>query len=151
MTIYRVNVGGKEYEVKIEDANAQPVRATVNGQEVQVWVEQRASPALTSTAAQPAAAPSVPSMASPQGAAAQPGGGSDREVRAPMPGAIVRLDAAAGDEVEVGQTLCVLDAMKMNNLIRAPRAGTIAEVHVAVNQQVQYGDLLMTFADQEQG
>ena len=146
MTIYRVSVGGKEYEVEIEDTNAQPVRAMVNGQEVQVWVEQRAAPA---PAASPAtsAAPSVPTMASPKGTAAQPGGGSDQEVRAPMPGAIVSIDVAEDEAVEVGQTLCVLDAMKMKNLIRAPRAGTIAEVHVAVGEQVQYGDLLMTFVE----
>ena len=64
-----------------------------------------------------------------------------------MPGSIVSIAVQPGDRVEVGQDLCVLDAMKMNNRIRAPRAGTIAQVHVSLGQQVQYGDPLMTFAD----
>jgi glutaconyl-CoA decarboxylase len=142
MTIYRVTVEGKEYKVDIEDVNAQPVRAKVNGRTVQVWVQNRGPEAATHEAP---LEPSMPAMASPTAVAAQPGGSSALEVRAPMPGAIVSVDVTAGEAVEVGQTLCVLDAMKMNNLIRAPRAGKVAEVHTAVGQQVQYGDLLVTF------
>jgi biotin carboxyl carrier protein len=63
-----------------------------------------------------------------------------------MPGSIVSVAVQPGDQVELGQDLCVLDAMKMNNRIRAPRAGTIAQVHVGPGQQVQYGDPLVTFA-----
>jgi biotin carboxyl carrier protein len=62
-----------------------------------------------------------------------------------MPGTIVSIAVQPGDQVEVGQDLCVLDAMKMNNRIRAPRAGTIAQVHVTVGQQVSYGQPLVTF------
>jgi biotin carboxyl carrier protein len=60
------------------------------------------------------------------------------------------VNAQPGDQVEVGQDPCVLDAMKMNNRIRAPRAGTVAQVHVSPSQQVQYGDLLVTFTDEGQ-
>jgi propionyl-CoA carboxylase alpha chain len=49
--------------------------------------------------------------------------------------------------VEVGQDLCVLDAMKMNNRIRAPRSGTVKQVHVDAGQQVLHGELLITFGD----
>ena len=149
MTVYRVTVGGKEYQVKIEDVNAQPVRTVVNGRVVQVWVQEQA-PARAPTAAKaeaPAVTPSVPSVASPTAIAAQPGAASGREVRAPMPGTIVSLEVQPGDQVEIGQNLCILDAMKMNNRIRAPREGTIAQVHVTIGQQVQHGDLLVTFTD----
>lgn len=144
MTTYRVTVEGKEYQVEIEDVNAQPVRALVNGRVVQVWVQSDAPQAVAPVGAARVLAPAV---ASPTAAAAQPGGGSDREVRAPMPGAIVSIEVASGDQVVVGQDVCVLDAMKMNNRIRAPRAGTVEQVHVAVGQQVQYGDLLVTFSE----
>ena len=149
MTVYRVTVGGKEYQVKIEDVNAQPVRTVVNGRVVQVWVQEQA-PARAPTAAKaeaPAVTPSVPSVASPTAIAVQPGAASGREVRAPMPGTIVSLEVQPGDQVEIGQNLCILDAMKMNNRIRAPREGTIAQVHVTIGQQVQHGDLLVTFTD----
>ena len=148
MTVYRVTVGGKEYKVEIEDVNAQPVRTVVNGRVVQVWVQER-GPAPTPPPARPvsAAAPSVPTVAPPVSTAAQPGAAPERTVRAPMPGTIVSVEVQPGDQVGVGQDLCVLDAMKMNNRIRASRAGTVAQIHVATGQQVQHGDALVTFAD----
>jgi biotin carboxyl carrier protein len=138
MAIYQVNVGGKEYQVEIEDISTQPVRAVVNGREVQVWVSRRESEVA---AARPEAAP----LAAPP--TTQPGTDQEQEIRAPMPGSIVSVAVQPGDRVEAGQDLCILEAMKMNNRLRAPRAGTIAQVHVSVGQQVQHDDLLVTFAD----
>lgn len=152
MTLYQVTIDGKKYQVEIEDVNAQPVEAVVNGHPVQVWVEQsrrQAAPIPDESASPPSAPPQAapaPSVA-PTAAAAQPGAVSDREVRAPMPGTIVSVDVAPGETVEVGQDLCVLDAMKMNNHIRAPRAGTIAQVETELGEQLQYGDLLFVFAE----
>ncbi len=144
MTIYRVQVGGKEYEVTIEDVNARPVRATVNGQVVQVWPAEQRREAAPPAAAPP---PPAPAVTAPTAAAGQPGAALPGEVRAPMPGMIAEVLVQAGDAVAVGDDLCVLDAMKMNNRIRAARAGTVAQVHVSVGQQVQYGDLLVTFSE----
>src|SRR5204862_3988195 len=48
-----------------------------------------------------------------------------RLLLAPMPGLLTRLDVAVGDKVEVGQPVAVMEAMKMENILRAPRAGTI--------------------------
>ncbi len=152
MAIYRVIIGGREYEVEIEDVNAQPVRAVVNGRiAVQVWVQER-GPKVASPIPEPvpAMAPPVSTIVSPIAAAAQPGAAGELEVRAPMPGCIVSVAVQPGDRVEVGQDVCVLEAMKMNNRIRAPRAGTITQVHVNPGQQVQYGDMLVTFADEQQ-
>ncbi len=149
MTIYRVTVGDKEYQVEIEDVNAQPVRAIVNGRVVQVWVPPQTG-ATAPSAAPPASSQRVSlpptSVSVAPIAAAQPGQVSDQEVRAPMPGTIVSVEVQPGDTVEVGQDLCILDAMKMNNRIRASRAGTVNAVHVQAGQQVQYGDLLVTLA-----
>ena len=64
-----------------------------------------------------------------------------------MPGTIVSVAVQPGDQVAVGQELCILDARKMNNRIRAPRSGTVAKIHVTAGQQVQHGDLLVTFAN----
>jgi biotin carboxyl carrier protein len=148
MTVYRVTVGGKEYQVEVEDVNAQPVRTVVNGRMVQVWVQEQApAPTPPPAEAVPATAPSVPVVASPTAAAAQPGTTSEGEVRAPMPGTIVSVAVQPGDQVAVGQDLCILDAMKMNNRIRAPRSGTVAKIHVTAGQQVQHSDLLVTFAN----
>ncbi|MGE0452890.1 MAG: biotin/lipoyl-containing protein [Vicinamibacteria bacterium] len=63
-------------------------------------------------------------------------------IQAPMPGKIVRLLAAPGEEVRAGQGLVVIEAMKMENELRAPRAGTLREVKVSEGQAVETGALL---------
>jgi biotin carboxyl carrier protein len=63
-------------------------------------------------------------------------------VTAPMPGKIVRVLKQAGDEVEAGQGLVVMEAMKMENELRAPRAGRLSEVAVREGQAVEQGALV---------
>ena len=67
-------------------------------------------------------------------------------VAAPMPGLIVRVTVAAGDQVEKEQKLFTLEAMKMETTVYAERAGMVAEVLVQRGTQVEAGDLLLRFA-----
>ncbi len=62
---------------------------------------------------------------------------------APMPGKLVRLLVAAGQEVAAGQGLLVMEAMKMENELKAPRAGRVRDLHVAERQAVETGALLL--------
>jgi len=59
-----------------------------------------------------------------------------------MQGTIVKVLVAAGDEVEVGQTVCVLEAMKMENAVSAEKAGTVQEVRVSAGDSVGPGDVV---------
>ena len=68
----------------------------------------------------------------------------DVRVLAPMPGRIVRVLVAAGDPVEAGQGLVVVEAMKMENEISAARTGRVKEVAVTAGQSVESGRLLIT-------
>jgi propionyl-CoA carboxylase alpha chain len=61
---------------------------------------------------------------------------------APMPGTVVRVEAAAGDQVRAGQAIVSIEAMKMEHAIRAPAAGVLAEVHVAVGDQIDAGTVV---------
>ncbi len=70
---------------------------------------------------------------------------TSRLVRSPMPGLIVAVAVAPGQDVKVGQELCVLEAMKMENVLRAERDGVIAEVRVAARDTVAADQILMTF------
>ena len=70
-----------------------------------------------------------------------------KSVLAPLPGVIVAIGVKPGDAVEHGQELCIIEAMKMKNVIRATRAGTIAAVHVTLNQHVKHHDALLEFTD----
>jgi excisionase family DNA binding protein len=68
--------------------------------------------------------------------------GTERVV-APMPGSVLSVRVAEGDPVEAGQTLLVLEAMKMENAVTAPIAGTVERVLVEPGRQVQRGDVLL--------
>jgi biotin carboxyl carrier protein len=60
-----------------------------------------------------------------------------------MPGTVLAVHAEVGAQVELGDTLVVMEAMKMELALKAPFAGTVAAVEIAVGDQVQLGDLLV--------
>jgi len=70
-------------------------------------------------------------------------GGGQGEIKTPMPGAIVRVEVAPGDEVDEGQVLVVVEAMKMENEFRAESAGRVASVLVAAGDSVESGTVLV--------
>jgi biotin carboxyl carrier protein len=69
--------------------------------------------------------------------------GGQTQVRAIIPGRIVAVSVVAGDPVEAGQQLLVVEAMKMQNELRAPRDGIVSSVGVAVGGTIEVGDLLL--------
>jgi acetyl-CoA/propionyl-CoA carboxylase biotin carboxyl carrier protein len=89
-----------------------------------------------------AAAPAAAQRAPRPKAAATGSGGGNGIVSAPMQGTIVKVLVSAGDTVEVGQSLLVLEAMKMDTHINAEATGTVAEVRVAAGDTVGTGDVL---------
>lgn len=124
MKNYRITVNGKVYEVAVEEIGATsapvaPVAAPV-------------APVAAPTPA-PAAAPA------PVAAPAAVGG---TPVNSPMPGTILQVKVTAGQAVKKGETLFVLEAMKMENDIPAPCDGTIASINTQKGASVQAGDVL---------
>jgi len=69
------------------------------------------------------------------------------EVHSPMPGLIVQVPVAVGDVVTEGQTVVILESMKMQNELKAPRSGRVEQVLVAQGQTVEKGALLVTIGD----
>ena len=112
---------------------------TVNGVAYNVTVEEGTGAPVAAAApvAAPAAAPAPP-------AAAPAGAAGAVSVTAPMPGNILDVKVKAGDSVKAGDTLLILEAMKMENEISAPQDGTIASVNVRKGDVVNSGDLLIT-------
>lgn len=74
----------------------------------------------------------------------RPGGG---QVRAPMPGLVVRLEVQEGQRVAAGAPLIVVEAMKMENELRAQRAGRVSKIHVKPGAAVERGAILVTLTD----
>lgn len=70
----------------------------------------------------------------------------DSRIKAPIPGLVTRVMVGKGDAVEAGQSLLVLEAMKMENEIMAPRAGVISALNVHSGQSVTLGEVLVEIA-----
>ena len=63
----------------------------------------------------------------------------------PMPGLVVKLDVAEGDEVQEGQALCTVEAMKMENILRAERKGVVAKINAGAGDNLAVDDVIMEF------
>lgn len=82
----------------------------------------------------------------PQGRAAAKGEGEEWVVIAPMTGLVVEVRVRAGDDVQPGQVLLIIEAMKMNNEIRAQHSGAVRAVHVGPGDRVEVGTPLLAIA-----
>ena len=114
------------------------VDAEVDGRRyrVKLWVPD------TGRGGQPAAGGGRTSATTRPRAAAGPVLAADGKVTVPMQGTIIKVLVAEGDVVEANQTLCVLEAMKMENPINADRAGTVKELRVSVGDSLGAGDVV---------
>ena len=116
-------------------------RITVNGNEYDVAVEEVG--ASTSTSAPKAAPKAAPKKAAKAAPKASAGAGSVK-VSSPMPGKILSVKKNVGDSVSKGDTILVLEAMKMENDIVAPEDGTIASIDVNEGASLEAGAVLAT-------
>lgn len=159
MRRYTLTIGGREFVVDVDDLAADRFAVQVGGQSYEVTLagDEDLPTAAISPQIAPLAAPAGATAPSGNAAAPRPrpaaaaapvrpasSGGADI-LKAPMPGVILAVNAAAGARVERGQELAVLEAMKMQNAIRSPRAGVVAEVFVAAGQSVGHGEPILRF------
>lgn len=126
---YSLLIGGKSYEVYAREINKPDSSGSwyemvIEGQRFEVHVEDEREKALTGSIASAHAA-------------------DEAIVRAPMPGLVLGIPFEAGAKVERGQTVAILEAMKMENDLASPIAGTIKEVKVTKGQTVNQGDALV--------
>lgn len=130
--IYNVTINDKVYEVEVEKGKANLLRTTD---------VVAAAPVAAPVAAAPAAAPAP--VAAPAGAAVAAG---STPASAPMPGTILDVKVAVGQDVKEGDVVAILEAMKMENEIYAPCAGKVAQVIATKGSSVSTGDPIVTIA-----
>ncbi len=120
-----VKIDGQTYRVEIQDINKRPIVAVVDGEtfEIQPETELGTSPAYEfPTETKPA--PAKLTASAPQTI-------TGKALLAPLPGTVTEIFVLPGAQVEAGQPVCVIEAMKMKNTIRADRTGTVANVPLA--------------------
>jgi glutaconyl-CoA/methylmalonyl-CoA decarboxylase subunit gamma len=135
---YTVKVGDKEFEVEIEDINKRPIIARVEGEEFEVRPEIGNKPVESPAAATATDVKLAPSSASPSNL-------SGNTLLSPLPGVVIEVFVKAGEEVEAGTTVLIIEAMKMKNKIRSVRAGKISQVLVSDGQTVAHKQPLVEF------
>lgn len=135
MRNFHLTINGKRYAVSVErGSGSNDLEITVDGQthRVEVEEEEKAAPA-----ASPAPRPSAAHRPSPK--AASVGG----KILAPLPGVVLSVAVAPGDTARAGDTLLVLEAMKMENVIQADSDCVVQAVHVAKGDKVEASQLLL--------
>ena len=130
---YSLLINQRSYEVVVrrleaDDEGGQRYEVLIEGQPYTVRLEDERERALASLA----------------GGAHESG---DASVKAPMPGLVVNIPVALGDAVERGQTVAVLEAMKMENDLSSPRSGVVKEIKVSQGQAVNQGQPLVIVGD----
>jgi len=137
---YIAKVNGKTYEVEVEraDRGYAPIpRSTYTGEAEPA----KAAPAPAPTPA-PAPAPTPAPAPAPTPTPAQAAAG-DTPVNSPMPGSVFKVVAREGQSVTAGETLLILEAMKMEIEVAAPTAGTVKQIAVSEGNTIETDQLLV--------
>jgi len=135
--LFRIQAGGRWLRVEVADEPGRKPRVMIDGKPLEVTLGP-AGP-VASALQQPRAAVARPSRAARAAAAA----GSEKQVTAAMPGRIVAVSVKVGQQVAEGQELCVLEAMKMEQIVRAASPGVVKSIPIKPGQTVAAGDLLV--------
>lgn len=150
MKQYAYKINGRDYLVAIESIEGNRARLNVNGIALDVEMQQTALtednlPQPTAAEGAPAPAPAAAAPA-PEAAPAPAKGsaGAGTPVKAPLPGVVTQVAVAQGQAVRKGQTVVVLEAMKMENNITAEQDGTVSGICVAPGDSVLEGATLVT-------
>lgn len=143
MKSYKFKINGNQYNVEVNSVSGNIADVTVNGTPYQVEMEDApAVPAAPVQAVQPAAPASAPAAA--PHPAAKPAAGAGKTVKSPLPGVILSINVNVGDAVKAGQTVAVLEAMKMENEIQAEFDGTVTAINAAKGDSVLEGAAIVT-------
>lgn len=140
MKEYKYTIDGNKYEVAVNEVNDTTAKVTVNGTEYTVeWekpVEEKPVVKVQPVAAKPVAtaAPAAVPAAAPV---------SGNAIKTPLPGVIIDVKVKVGDTVKKGDTVVVLEAMKMENNINADRDGKVVAIQVAKGDTVADGAALV--------
>lgn len=144
MSKYRITVEGKEFVVEVEDVSTSPVDVVVNGEPRTVAFEAADVEEEAPPVEEEAPAPSPEPEPEPEPEAAPVGEPTGEVVTAPMPGKVLSVAVEVGDAVSEGDTVCTLEAMKMEMSVSSTASGTVQAIHVQEGDNVANDDPLVS-------
>ncbi len=139
---FNVFVDGQYYEVEVEAIGGAPVLTAVTPKAAPAMAAAPAPAPVPAPAPAPAPAPVSRAAAAPQQALAT----GDVPLKAPMPGMIISYSVHVGDKVTVGDLVCVLEAMKMQNSLPSPATGVVKAINYEPGASVAKGAVIMVIA-----
>ncbi len=142
MKTYKLIINNEKYDARIVEYSPTHAKININGTDYLVQIEEDKAPGIPKLASQEKAVPLAPAFSS----GVEPGSG---EIKAPIPGVIVSIPVKEGEKVSKGQTIVILEAMKMQSEIASPFDGTIGKILVKERSPIQEGDLMMTLVGAE--
>ncbi len=137
---YKYTINGNQYEVIIGDVAENTATVTVNGEEYKVEMEPEPEEEKKVVVRKPVASESSENSENSETSANI---NTNNAIKAPLPGVITEICVNVGDEVNAGDTVLVLEAMKMANNIEAEKAGKITAICVKPGQTVMEDDALV--------
>ena len=154
MKKFKFSIDNNPFEVNVTELENGQIDVEVNGSNYIVTIDREGTKAANAPApkAAPVAAPKAAApAAAPKAAAAAPApapaaGGAVKTVKSALPGSVTKLVMEVGQAVKKGDTVMMIEAMKMENEIKAECDGTIAKFHVAAGQSVMADDKLFDIA-----
>uniref|UniRef100_A0AB33JHR8 Biotin/lipoyl-binding protein n=1 Tax=Prevotella sp. GTC17262 TaxID=3236797 RepID=A0AB33JHR8_9BACT len=138
MKEFKYTIDGKEYKVAIGDIENNIANVTVNGDAYQVEMEQEQEPKKEKVVLGKPVQEETESSVTPTANV-----NTANAIKAPLPGTITAINVAVGDEVKAGDTVVVLEAMKMANNIEAEKDGKVTAICVKQGQAVLEEDALV--------
>ncbi len=140
MKKFKFTIRGNEYDVEIKEFQGSNAQIEVNGTtyDVDIHIEEKASKTPTLVR--------KPVVNKPDAHKIKKTGGAAASVKAPLPGSIIKINVAVGDAVKEGDTLLVMEAMKMENNVLAEKGGTVKSIKVAIGDSVLQDDVLIELA-----
>lgn len=140
MKEYKYKINGNLYKVAVGDIEENQVHVEVNGTPYTVELEKKVSPKIKPVVRTAATTPAAPPPAVTRPAVS----GAKAGIKSPLPGVILDIKVKEGDAVKRGQTLLILEAMKMENDIKADRDGKVVSINVSKGESILEGtDLIV--------
>lgn len=133
MKEYKYTINGNKYEVAINSINDNIANVVVNGEEYEVQMEKEPEPVKKKVVVRPVAQPEAETASAPTSTNKVD---LNNAVKSPLPGVITEIKVKVGDEVKAGDTVAVLEAMKMANNLDAEKSGKVTAVLVKEGESV---------------